>query len=255
MNILVVLRAVRDPAGFTVNRKAQKIFVNRDVWIINPADLNALEAALRLNGEGDTVTALAYGDEPAEAVLYQARAKGANRAEWVRGPGLRGADAGVVTKVIERVVARLGRVEVVTLGASVLDADLGQVGARLAQALGWAFVPEAWGFEQADGRVRAVQQRPDGFRRVEADGPVVATIVADCNKPRHAPAAQIINVYAEAQAIEVIEPADLGLDESDLVSSTRVLGEQFPPERTWGKRVEGGVEAAAREIAATLPVR
>lgn len=90
---------------------------------------------------------------------------------------------------------------------------------------------------------------------MEAAGPIVATVVADCNKPQLAPAAQIINVYAEARAVEVIELADLGLDEHELGASARVLGEAFPPERTWGKRVEGGVEAAAREIAATLPVR
>jgi len=217
--------------------------------------LNALEAALRLKGEGDAVTALAYGEQPAEVALYQARAKGANRAMWVRGPALREVDAGVVAKVIERAIARVGAVEVVALGATVLDADLGQVGARLAQALGWAFVPGAWALEQAKGRVRAVQPGPEGFRRVEADGPVVATLVADCNKPRLAPAAQIINVHAEARAVEVIQLADLGLDEGDLGASAKVLGEAFPPERTWGKRAEGGLETVAREIAATLPVR
>ncbi len=37
MNILVILRAVLDPNGFTVNRRAQKVFVNREDFIINPS--------------------------------------------------------------------------------------------------------------------------------------------------------------------------------------------------------------------------
>jgi electron transfer flavoprotein beta subunit len=255
MNILVVLRAVRDPAGFTVNRKAQKVFVNRDTYIVNPADQNALEAALRLAGEAGSVIALAYGDTQAEAALYLARTRGAARAVWVRAPALKDADAGIVTKVIERAVAHMGGVDVVALGAEVLDADLGQVGARLAKALGWAFLPEAWTLEGGNGTVRAVRRGLGGFRRFEAEGPVVATVTLDSNRPRLAPAARIIGVYAEAQAIEAVEPKELGLDEADLTPSTQVRGEAFPPERTWGQRVEGSVEAAAREMAAALMVR
>lgn len=255
MNMLVVLRAVRDPAGFTVNRKAQKIFVNRDTYRVNPADLNALEAALRLRDEGATVTALAYGDQRAEAALYDARTRGADRALWVRGPALARADAGAVTKVVERVAARLGEVDVVALGAVALDADLGQVGARLAKALGRAYLPDVWALERGAGTVRAILAGSGGFRRVEADGPVVATVALDSCQPRYAPAAQIISVYAEAKPVEVIELSDLELDEADLAPAARVRGEAYPAERTWGKRVEGSMEAAAREIAASLPVR
>ena len=65
MNILVLLHPIRNPASFTVNRKAQKIFTHRDEYVINPADKNALEAALRL---GATVTAVALGEAPAECL-------------------------------------------------------------------------------------------------------------------------------------------------------------------------------------------
>ena len=86
MNVLVILRSVPDPAGFTVNRKAQKVFVNRARFMVNPTDRNALEAALTLAGADDRVTVAALGDQVARQALQMARAMGAGRAVCVRPP-------------------------------------------------------------------------------------------------------------------------------------------------------------------------
>jgi len=48
MKILVPLKQILDPAGMMVNRKAGKVFVNREDHMINPADTRALEAALKI---------------------------------------------------------------------------------------------------------------------------------------------------------------------------------------------------------------
>ena len=93
MNILVVLRAVQDPAGITVNRKAQKVFINRPQAVVNPADRNALEAGLRLDG---ALTAVAFGAGPAEEALRDARALGARRALRLADPAWEAADAYVL---------------------------------------------------------------------------------------------------------------------------------------------------------------
>jgi len=140
MNIIVVLRPILDPAGFIVNRKAQKVFVNRENYILNPTDKNALEAALRLS---DTVTAVSIGDAPAEDALRQARAIGASRAMLVRDAALKSADASVMTTVLQRLVHHLDGADLMLLGAEVVDADLAQLGPRLAMALGWPFVEGA----------------------------------------------------------------------------------------------------------------
>ena len=44
--ILVLLRAGRDPASFTVNRKAQKVFVHRAQYRTDPADWLQQTAAI-----------------------------------------------------------------------------------------------------------------------------------------------------------------------------------------------------------------
>ena len=61
MNIVVVLRAVQDPAGLMINRRAEKVFVNRESYRLNPSDHNALEAALAAAGDTHAVIAVSYG--------------------------------------------------------------------------------------------------------------------------------------------------------------------------------------------------
>jgi electron transfer flavoprotein alpha/beta subunit len=242
MNCLVVLRPVRDPAGFTVNRKAQKIFFNRDGFMVNPSDRNALEAALCAAGADGSVIAVAIGGEPALDALRMARAAGAGRAICVAPPDGLALDAGGFTKVLQQLVARLGGVDLVLLGAEVLDGDLAQVGARLASALDWPFVERAYQASAlAEGGLGLVVAGSNGeYRLLGIDGPAVATVAPDSNRPRFAPAAQIITVYTHTESVERLALSDLGLDAADLAPVTVTRGESFPPERTLGNIIESG---------------
>ena len=64
VKIVVTIKQILDPSGFTVNRRRERIFVNREEYIINPADLNALEMALRLKDGRDDVEVIALGLGP-----------------------------------------------------------------------------------------------------------------------------------------------------------------------------------------------
>ncbi len=252
MNILVILRAVRDPAGFTVNRKAQKIFVNREAFILNPSDRNALEAALQLAGAEGSVTAVAWGAQPGLDALQQARATGAGRAIWVSLADVPALDALGLTKLLQSVITHGGPVDLVLFGAEVLDADLGQVAARLAAALDWPFVENACAARALpEGGLALVVPARDGqYRSLGVDTPAVATVARDSNKPRFAAAPQIISVYQDPSAVEHVTLADLGLSLADLAPVTTVRGESFPPERTLGQMVAG--EGAVRQLAEAL---
>jgi electron transfer flavoprotein alpha/beta subunit len=252
MNILVILRAVPDPSGFTVNRRAQKVFVNREEDIVNPSDKNALEAALALATENDTVVAVALGEAPAEDALRQARAMGAGRALLVRDASLKNADAMVVAAALRRLVHHLDETKLVLLGAEVLDADLAQVGPRLAAALDWPFVAGAHQLELHGAALTALVPQPDAFHKLEADLPVVVAVAPDCNQPRYAPGARIINVYKDKSAVETHTAGDLQLSESDLTPVVERRGESFPPERELGKRLEGDLDEVARQVAEVI---
>jgi electron transfer flavoprotein beta subunit len=253
MKIFVVLRAVQDPAGLAVNRRAQKVFVNRESYRLNPADHNALEAALAAAGEGDQVTAIAYGGAAAEQVLRDALAAGAGRGLWVQDSALQTADAAVLTHVVRGAIEHAGGADMVVLGADVLDADLAQLGPRLAAALDGAFVGEVCALQpMAAGTVEAVVQAEGGYRRVEAEAPVVAAVTRDSNRPRFAPAARIITVYTSVDMVERVTPAELGLGETELTPLTERRGESFPPERELGAVLEGTEAETARRVAEVL---
>lgn len=244
MNILVILRAIQDPAGLSVNRRAQKVFVNREQYIFNPSDRNALEAALQLGGE---VVVLGVGGAPVEQVLRDARAMGAARAVQIRDEALKNADALVLTHVLKRAIEHVGGVELVMLGAEVLDRDEAQIGPRLAEALDWAFVGNVHELKVSHNTLTAVVARGRAFARVEADLPVVAAVATDSNKPRYAHAGRVISIFSDANAVEVWRLADLDLSESELQPVTEPRGESFPPERELGKRLEGDVAAQLAE--------
>lgn len=252
MNIVVLLRAGRDPASFTVNRKAQKIFVHRDEYRTTPADLNALEAALQLGDAGQSVTAIALGGGGAEEALYQARAMGAARALWVKDAALADADAGPIAAIVQRAIAYLGGAVLVLLGAEVRHADLAQVGPRLGAALGWALVENAHAVQMADEVLNVTVPAGQAYHAVQVGTPCVVMVALDANQPRFAPAANIIRAYADAGAVEAVSAADLGLDAAAPKPQITRRGERYSPERTLGQVLEGSAEAVARQLAAAL---
>ena len=249
MNTLVILHPIQDPLGLTVNRRAQKVFVNRRQYVFNPSDRNALEAALRLGGH---VTVVGFGGGPAEQVLRDARAMGAARAIQIKDSALQQADALALTHVLQRVVEQLGNVDLVLSGGEVVDADFAQIGPRLAQALDWPIILDAHRVEAGDGArraVRAIAPRGAVFHNAEADLPAVITIARDSNKPRYAHAGRVVAAYTASNAVEVWNAADLGLSEAELTSVAEQRGESFPPERELGKRLEGDIDEVARQAA------
>jgi electron transfer flavoprotein alpha subunit len=249
MNSLVLLRAARTPASFTVNRRAHKIFIHRDAFALNPSDRNALEAALQLGGP---VTAAAVGGAPADDALRQALAVGAARALCVNDSALVEGDAGALTRIFQRVAERAGGVELIVLGADSLADDSGPLGARLAAALGWPLIEDAHRIEVNGADVDAVVAAGPRFERRRCSRPAVVTVARDSNKPRLAPGARIINVYSTPEAVEKICPGDLGLKADDLAPSAERRGEAYPPEREPGTQLEGAPQQLARQLAALL---
>ncbi len=250
MNLIVVLRAVQDPAGLMVNRRAQKVFVNRASYRLNPSDHNALEAALAAAGDTHTVTAVAYGGPPAEVVLRDALAMGAARAIWVRESALQNTEAAALTGVLRCLADFVGGADVLVFGADVLDADLAQVAPRLAAALEGAFVGPVHQLEIGADTVQAIVASGDGYRRAEAPWPVVVAVARDSNRPRYAPADRIITAHSTPEAVEVVTLADLGAGE--LTPLTEGRGETFPPEREMGVVMEGTEAETAARVAEAL---
>jgi electron transfer flavoprotein beta subunit len=242
MKIVVAIKQVLDPRGFTVNRKAEKIFVNREEYIINPADRCALEAALRLKeAAGAEVIVLAGGPERAGDALRQAWAMGADRGIHLTDKLFAGADGLVAAKLLAAAICKLGDVDLALTGDRALDTGAGEVGPRLGEALGWPHILAAHRVEVSAGVVKAIVAVGKQFFAVEAQRPAVVIIASGANQPRYGNAARVINSYREWNP-EVWNAADLGLAESDLKVAVEKRGQTFPPERQPGTILDNASE-------------
>ena len=242
MKIVVAMKQVLDPRGFTVNRKAEKIFVNREEWITNPADLCALEAALALKDKlGAEVVVLSGGPARAGDALRDAWARGATRAIHLSDKAFAGADGCVAARILAKAVAKLGDVDLVLCGDKALDTGAGEVGPRLAEALGWPQVLGALDVSVADGHARAIKPDGKGFVALQVGLPALVTVVAGANQPRYPHGGRIMQSYQQYQ-LEAWTAADLGLSEDELKPLMDNRGQSFPPERQRGTLLDSPEE-------------
>ena len=254
MKVIVLLGRVLDPRGIVVNRRRGRIFVNVEEYIIQPADRCALEVALRIkDSAGAEVIALPRGPLPDDDVLRQALATGTDRAIYLTAD--KPYDDGTWTRVLAAAVERLGGADLVLTGATTLDTGQGQLGPRLAEALGWPQIVGAWSAEVTSGKVRAVLHRSGEYLTVEAGLPAVVTVQPGAVKPRYPDGVRLINVYRGvgevAEALETWPVADL-VDVERLKPLLERRGQDFPPERERGVRLTGTVEEIARAAADAL---
>src|SRR6266540_2211577 len=104
--VLVLLREVRDPRPpVRLEVGGAGVRENGLRRLVNPADLTALEVALRLAEHGGgAVTAVAIGDERLDDALRLALAVGAGRAVRVWDDAMRDGDAAADATVLQRVL-------------------------------------------------------------------------------------------------------------------------------------------------------
>jgi len=255
MRIAVILGGVQDPSGIAVNRRSGRLFVNREEYIIHPADRCALELALRLKDRnGADVVVLPRSALDADDVLRQALSRGANRSISPVGAQFDAADEAVAARLQSAIIRQLGEVDLVITGASTLDTGWSQLAARLAQALDWPQVLRAWQAEVRGAALHATRSKDGVYEDVTCVLPAVMSVVAGAMRLRYPDGALLINTYRAKDAIE-LWPAEELLTEDELSPLLQHKGLHFPPERERGLLIEGTQEHVARIIAEHLRSR
>ena len=232
MKILVCVKQVLDPRGMTVNRKAEKVFINREEYILDPASKVALEAANELKKAGADVIAISVGLERVEDALREALARGADRAIWIRSDS---GDALVVANLIAAAIRKIGDVDLILTGHQSLDTGAGEVAPRLAEAFDWPQILGAAKIEAGVNGVTAIVKRA-GFVKVEAPLPVVVSMLAEAYRGSYGNGWRLMDAYRKWN-VEAWSTAELDLGEGDVRPLTTKKEDAFPPERQLGTQV------------------
>ncbi len=200
---IVCVKQVPDTANVTAQAMKEDGTVNRAALpaIFNPEDLNALEVALSIRDQhGGTVTVLTMGPPKAAEVLRESLYRGADRAILLTDRAAAGSDTLATSYILSRAIQTVGAYDLVLCGRQAIDGDTAQVGPQCAEKLG---VPQITYLEElveiSGRRIRVRRNVGNGWEVVEAEMPVLITVLSTANQPRP-PAARRVMRFKRARA-------------------------------------------------------
>ena len=133
MKAIVCVKQVPDTSGKVAVKADGTLDRASMATITNPDDLNALEAALKLkDATGCEVVVITMGPPPAEGMLRELLARGADKAVLVSGREFGGSDTFATSQILAAAVNKIGvgPEDVVFCGRQAIDGDTAQVGPR-----------------------------------------------------------------------------------------------------------------------------
>lgn len=207
---IVCVKQVPDTSNVTGDAMKEDGTVNRAALptVFNPEDLHALEAALELRDTfGGTVTAMTMGPPAASEILRDCLYRGADRAILLTDRRAAASDTLATSYILSQAVRKLGKYDFVFCGRQAIDGDTAQVGPQMAEKLG---IPQITYFEQLvdlqDQAVRIRRNVGSGWQVLEANLPVMVTVLETANEPRP-PAARRVMQCKRART-----PAELAME-------------------------------------------
>ena len=220
MSLKIVVLAKQVPDTRNVGKDAMKAdgTINRAALpaIFNPADLNALEQALRIKDAhpGSTVTLLTMGPARAADIIREGLFRGADGGYLLTDRAFAGADTLATSYALATAIRKIKDFDLIVGGRQAIDGDTAQVGPQVAEKLG---IPQVTYAEEIlkveDGRATIKRRIDGGVEVVVAPLPLVVTVngsAAPC-RPRNA---RLVQKYKHAKT--VTEKQQGTLDYTDL---------------------------------------
>ncbi|MEN6470247.1 MAG: electron transfer flavoprotein subunit beta/FixA family protein [Clostridiaceae bacterium] len=134
MKFLVCVKQVPVSGNVRVDEETGVLLRSSADTKLNPYDLFALETALRLKTEEDTVTVLTMGPPAAKEALLECLAMGADSAVLVTDRAFAGSDVFATAYTLSQAARRL-EPQLILCGRQTTDGDTAQVGAELSEFL------------------------------------------------------------------------------------------------------------------------
>jgi electron transfer flavoprotein beta subunit len=244
MNIVVCIKQVPDTAEVRINPETGTLIREGVPSIINPFDLNALEAGLHIKERAKgSVTVLTMGPPQAETALRDAIAMGADDAILLSDRSFAGSDTWATSFTLSKAIRKIGA-DIIICGKQAIDGDTAQVGPETAEFLDIPHISYVRKIEEiTDTSIKVQRLMDEGYDVVESSLPVLLTVVKELNEPR-LPSLKG-KMAAKRAVIKKWGQSDIMADESDLGmkgSPTQVKNIFTPDARSGRKMLEGTPE-------------
>lgn len=139
MNILVCIKQVPETNKVEVDPVTGVLKRNGVESKMNPYDLYAIEAALRIREQkGGTVSVITMGPPQAESVIKEAFAMGADKGTLISDRKFGGADVLATSYTISQGIKKSGGFDLILCGKQTTDGDTAQVGPEISE---WLNIP------------------------------------------------------------------------------------------------------------------
>ena len=246
MKAIVCVKQVPDTQGKVAVKPDGTMDRSKMATITNPDDLNALEAALKLKDEtGCEVVVVTMGPPPAEGMLRELMARGADRGVLVSGREFGGSDTFATSQFLAAAVNKIGvgPEDVVFCGRQAIDGDTAQVGPQIAEKLHLPQVTYAANIKKEGNTLTVKRMLEDGYMTLKVNTPCLITCIKELNEPRYMSIPGIYSCYAKPLEVYDYEALkDDPLIETDTIglkgSPTNVYKSFSPPVKGAGMMVE-----------------
>ena len=263
MKIIVTVKQVPDTSG--------KVAVNPDgtlnrasmQTIINPDDMNAVEAALQLKEEtGCKVIAVTMGPPPAEGMLRELMAMGVDEGVLVSAREFGGSDTFATSQILAAAIDTIGldADDVVFSGRQAIDGDTAQVGPQIAEKLDLPQVTYAADIKKDGDCLTIKRVLEDGYMVINVKTPCLITCIKELNTPRYLSVGGAFEAYSKPLRVmgyedlkdhALIDASTIGLKGSP----TNIFKSFTPPQKGAGMMLPGADKADCEKLASILAAK
>ena len=228
--------------------------------IINHDDMSAMEAALRLkDATGCKVIAVTMGPPPAEGMLRELIAMGADRGVLVSGREFGGSDTFATSQILAAAIDTIGleKDDIVMCGRQAIDGDTAQVGPQIGEKLGLPQITYAADIALEGKTVTVKRMLEDGYMTIKTQTPCLLTCIKELNQPRYMNMTGILSTYSKPLDVydyeklkdhPLIDASTIGLKGSP----TNIFKSFTPPQKGVGVMLQGDGKETCEELAAIL---
>lgn len=263
MKIIVTVKQVPDTSGKVAVKADGTLDRASMQTIVNPDDLNAVEAALHLKDQNNCkVVVFSMGPTSAMGMLRELMAMGVDEAVLVSSREFGGSDSYATSQILAAAIDTYGVEEddIIFSGRQAIDGDTAQVGSQIAEKLNLPQISYAGEITKEGNTLIVKRILEDGYMIVKVQTPCLITCIKELNTPRYMTFAGteacwdkplLIYDYQTLKDHPLIDATTIGLKGSP----TNIFKSFTPPQKSVGQMLKGDGKETTDELAEILAAK